>query len=146
MKKKSQIIWLKQENHRKHISLRSIITSLAVWILLMVGLWCANLWMVSDVFQTVVLEKRDWLSLIIWILIVLSMQEALHYMNNNEVLNAWWRRGIMVLVYGSGIAGLCFYGCKRSDRLLSGMQAIADVYLQAFNSYYKTSYWIAACY
>ena len=144
MKKRSQIIWLKQEKNRKHISLRSILASLAVWILLMVGLWCANLWMVSDVFSEVVLEKRDWLSLIIWILIVLSMQEALHYICNNERMNAWQRRGITVLVYGSGIAGLCFYGLKRSDRLNGGMQAIADVYLQAFNSYYKTSYWIAA--
>ena len=143
MKKRSQIIWLKQENHRKHISLRSIITSLVVWALLMVGLWYANLWMVSDVFSAVVLEKRDWLSLIIWILIVLFMQEALHYICNNERMNAWQRRGITVMVYGSGIAGLCFYGFRRSDRLLGGMQAIADVYLQAFNSYYKTSYWIA---
>ena len=144
MKKRSQIIWLKQENNKKHVSLFSILTSLVVWALLMVGLWCANLWMVSDVFQTVVLEKRDCLSLIIWILIVLSMQEALNYIRKNESISVWLKRGITVLMFGLGIAGLCFYGCKRSDRLLSGMKVIADIYLQAFNSYYKTSYWIAA--
>ena len=144
MKKRSQIIWLKQENNTTHISLLSIITSLVIWILLMVGLWLANLWMVSDVFPAVVLEKRDCLFLIIWILFVLSMEEALHYICKNESIRVWWRRSITVLVLGFGILGLCFYGFKRSDRLLGGMQAIADVYLQTFNSYYKTSYWIAA--
>lgn len=142
MKKRSQIIWLKQENNTTHISLLSIITSLVIWILLMVGLWLANLWMVSDVFPAVVLEKRDCLSLIIWILFVLSMEEALHYICKNESIRVWWRRSITVLVLGFGILGLCFYGFKRIDRLLGGMQAIADAYLQAFNSYYKTSFWV----
>ena len=144
MKKRSQIIWLKQENNTTHISLLSIITSLVIWILLMVGLWLANLWMVSDVFPALVLEKRDCLSFIIWILFVLSMEEALYYICKNESIRVWWRRSITVLVLGFGILGLCFYGFKRIDKLLGGMQAIADVYLQTFNSYYKTSYWIAA--
>lgn len=144
MKKRSQIIWLKQENNTTHISLLSIITSLVIWILLMVGLWLANLWMVSDVFPALVLEKRDCLSFIIWIMFVLSMEEALYYICKNESIRVWWRRSITVLVLGFGILGLCFYGFKRIDKLLGGMQAIADVYLQTFNSYYKTSYCIAA--
>ena len=126
MKKRSQIIWLKQENNTTHISLLSIITSLVIWILLMVGLWLANLWMVSDVFPAVVLEKRDCLFLIIWILFVLSMEEALHYICKNESIRVWLRRSITVLVLGFGILGLCFYGFKRSDRLRGVMQAIAD--------------------